>query len=260
MLSHDQQLHFSEHGWVLESNVLNNEQVGAYKRALDRQAGDFNPALHTDNDEIANIDCMVIGDPIFREWIMIPQVLEANRQLMGAEIRYENCHAMIKRPHPDRETRQEELRDPDQSKWHRGLRPKWGTFPHDSDPRLINCTFLNNITYLTDVAPGDGGTIVLDGSHKLEGTYETLKDVCSIVETTAAAGSILHFTESLLHAGVPILSENVRYTMFYGFTPSWYVNWPGSDVPQFVLDSVKDDELREILGGRTGYVGQYPVI
>lgn len=102
--------------------------------------------------------------------------------------------------------------------------------------------------------------MVLDGSHRMEGNYETVKEKCPIIELTASAGSILHFSETTLHAGVPILTEKIRYTMFYGFTPSWYTNWPGSEVPQSVLDSVKDDELREILGARFGYVGQEAVI
>ena len=260
MLTHQQLRHFAQHGWVLEEAVLDGEQVEVYRAALERQAADMQPFVHSDTEEITNIDCMVNCDPLFRDWIVLPQVMEANRQLMGAEIKYETCHAMIKQPHPERALRQEELRDPDVMSWHRGLRPKWGTFAHDTDPELINCTFLNNITYLTDVSPRDGGTMVLDGSHRLEGTYETLKDQCPVAELTAAAGSILHFTESLLHAGVPILSDNVRYTMFYGFTPNWYVNWPGSEVPEFVLQSIKNEELRGILGGNSGYSGQDPVV
>jgi len=260
VLQRNQLLHFAEHGWVLEEAVLDAGQVEAYRTALERQATDLGPIVHRDTEEITNIDCMVNCDPIFRDWILLPQVLEANRQLMGAEIKYETCHAMIKRPHPERTGRREKLRNPDGMGWHRGLRPKWGTFSHDTDPELINCTFLNNITYLTDVAPGDGGTMVLAGSHRLEGTYETLKEKCPIAEMTAPAGSILHFTETLLHAGVPILTDNVRYTMFYGFTPNWYVNWPGSEVPEFVLRSVRNEELRGILGGNSGYSGQNPVI
>ncbi len=260
MLTYEQLHHFAEHGWVLEEDALSLEQIDAYKAALERQAQYTRPVAHADDDEIINIDCMVNCDPIFREWIMIPRVLEANRQLMGAEIKYETCHAMIKRPHPQRHTRYAALRDPDNMSWHRGLRPKWGTFAHDSDPQLIHSAFLNNITYLTDVAPGDGGTMVLDGSHRLEGTYETLKGQCPIVELTAQAGGILHFTETLLHSGVPILSENTRYTMFYGFTPNWFVNWPGTEVPSYVLQTVRDDELRGILGGNSGYSGQYPVL
>jgi len=259
MLSYEQHLHFSIHGWVLEENVLNPDQVETYKQGLDRLAMLLKPH-EKDSEDITNIDTMVKHEALFRDWIMMPEVLEANRQLMGCEIKYECSHAMIKIPHPDRHTRLDALRDVEQMGWHRGLRPKWGIVPHDDDDTLIQSTFLNNITYLTDVSPTDGGTMVLDGSHKLEGNYASLKDQCEIVELTAQAGSILHFTESLIHTGVPILSEQRRYTMFYGFTPSWYVTWPTCEVPPQIYETIKNEELREILGGRSGYVKQDPVI
>lgn len=259
MLNHEQLMHFAEHGWVLEENILTQGQVEQFKRGLDRLAEEMKPH-HTDTEDVTNLFAMVNFDRIFRDWIMIPEVLEANRQLMGCEIKYECCHAMIKTPHPDRKTNRDELRALDNMSWHRGLRPKWGTFPHDTDEELIHCTFLNNITCLTDVSPEDGGTMLLDGSHKLEGDYSSLKEKCEVVELTASSGSIAHFSESLIHAGVPILSDNTRYTMFYGFTPSWYVTWPHCEVSKQILETIKNDELREILGGRCGYVKQDPVI
>lgn len=259
MLTRDQLLYFAEHGWVLEEDIIDPDQVEQYKRGLEKQSDIPDPS-HKDTEDIKNLTAMVNHDQIFRDWIMIPQVLDANRQLMGCEIKYECCHAMIKAPHPDRETKGDELRDPDKLGWHRGIRPKWGTYVDDKDDELINCTFLNNITYLTDVSPGDGGTIVLDGSHKHEGHYGTLKDSCAVVELTAKTGSILHFTESLIHSGGPILSENTRYTMFYGFAPSWYVTWPNCEVKAEVIEATENEELREILGGRCGYVGQDPVM
>lgn len=259
MLSRDQLLHFAEHGWVLEEDVLTVEQIEAYKQGLDEQSTLYK-AKDEDTEDITNITSMVNFDQLFRDWIMIPQVLEANRQLMGCEIKLECCHAMIKIPHPDRVKKREEFLDPMKHGWHRGIRPKWGTYAHDTDPDLINCTFLNNITYLTDVAPMDGGTMVLDGSHKHEGYYGKLIDQCNVVELTAKAGSILHFTESLIHAGVPILSENTRYTMFYGFTPSWYTPWPDSDVAPHVIEATKNEELRNILGGQVAYTGQESVL
>lgn len=259
MLNYDQLIHFAKHGWVLEENVLNQERVEQFKRGLDRLTAELKPD-HRNTEDITNVFALVNYDQMFRDWIMIPEVLDANRQLMGCEIKYECCHAMIKTPHPDRKTKRDVFRDRDKMHWHRGLRPKWGTFPHDSDEKLVHCTFLNNITYLTNVSPADGGTMVLDGSHKLEGDYSSLKDKCEIVELTASSGCILHFTETLIHTGVPIVSEDTRYTMFYGFTPSWYVNWPNCEVSEHILETIENDELREILGGRCGYVKQDPVI
>ena len=129
MLTHEQLTHFAEHGWVLEENVLSQEQVEAYKAALERQSHYARPISHEDDDEIVHIDCMVNGDPIFREWLMIPQVLEANRQLMGAEVKYETCHAMIKRPHPDRRRPADRVTEPRQDGLASRLAPQVGHLP-----------------------------------------------------------------------------------------------------------------------------------
>lgn len=51
---------------------------------------------------------------------------------MGAEIKCETHHAMIKRLHPDRHSRYNELCNPDTMGWHRGLRPKWGTYQYST--------------------------------------------------------------------------------------------------------------------------------
>ena len=72
----------------------------------------------------------------------------------------------------------------------------------------------------------------------------------------AAKVSTMVHTEALIHTGVPILSERTRYTMFYGFTPPWMQCWPGSSPSQEIIDQ-SEGELKEILGARTGYMGQY---
>jgi hypothetical protein len=147
------------------------------------------------------VDNLVLYDDLFLQWYRLPGILDANRQLVGAHLHLNHEHADIKVPHPDRHTQAKELADPDGMGWHRGLRPKWGTFPHDTDPRLINCSFVNNITYLTTVSPGNGSTAVLDGSHKLEGAYQSLKERCPVVYVSAPAGSILTFSETLVCSG-----------------------------------------------------------
>ena len=114
-------------------------------------------------------------DDIFFQWFTLPGILDANRQCAGSELRYQGANSHIKVPLSGRQTRADELYDPNTFSWHRGVRPKWGTVRDDRDPRLINSLFLNNITYLTPVSPRNGGTIILDGSHRLEGRYPTLE-------------------------------------------------------------------------------------
>jgi len=256
MLSNDQIIHFERHGWVLEENVFTTEQTAAFRQALERQAEAFLPLAHPSEDPaIRHIDAHVGRDPVFLEWIGNADLLQANRQLMGAELHHEGCHAMISSPHPERRSKSHELTDPAQWGWHRGMRPKWGTHPHDLDPTLHQYSFLNNITYLRDVQPGDGATAVLDGSHLSEGTYATLKDRFPVVQLTAPAGSVLHFTETLIHSGVPIISDRTRYAMFLGFTPPWYVAWPHSAGQKELGEQARNPDIRRLFSPGS-YSGQ----
>lgn len=256
MLTPDQIIHFERHGWVLQEKVFTTEQIAAFRLALDRQDAGFIPVGHSaDDGPIRNIDAHIGRDPVFLEWIGNVALLEANRQLMGAELHHEGCHAMISSPHPDRLAKCRELKNPEHWGWHRGIRPKWGAHPHDIDPALHQYSFLNNITYLRDVNPGDGATAVLDGSHLSEGTYATLKDRFPVVELTAAAGSVLHFTETLIHTGVPITSERSRYAMFLGFTPPWYLAWPQSAGQKELGEQIRDPAIRRLFSPGS-YAGQ----
>ena len=257
MLTDAQIYHFAVHGWVLQKAVFSPEECEAFKVALDRlYAADVSTMVHKDTDDIKNIDNMVNHEAIFREWIVHPKILPVLQQLLGTPPRFECCHAMIKLPHPERQSERSSLSDPAQMSWHRGIRPKYGIVPANNHP-YINTTFLNNITFLTDVGPDDGGTMVLDGSHQIEAQdWRQIFDPSSVVQIAADAGDVLHFTEALVHTGVPILSERTRYTMFYGFTPPWMQCWPGcSPTPEAI--AACEGELKEILGARTGYMGQY---
>ena len=255
MLTRDEHLHFSQHGWILLEGVFDAAQCAVYIEGLKKLSRTRRAVEPSHDADLTVIDNMVFHDPLFLEWLRTPRVLAANRQLLGAQPRFQGVNAHIKTPHPERHSRGEELYDFDTMGWHRGLRPKWGNFAHDTDSALINCAFLNNVSYLTDVSPRNGGTLMLDGSHLIEGDYATLKDKCEVVEASAKAGDVLLFTETLMHAGAPILSETTRYNIYYGFTPPWFCSWPGMEVPQAVVDSLADENLRELIGAH-GYIGQ----
>ena len=257
MLTDAQLDHFAVHGWVLQGNVFSSEEIDTFRSALDRlYESKVSTMVHKDTADIKNVDNMVNYDQMFRDWIMNPKILPVLKQLLGTPPRFECCHAMIKYPHPERETKWSQLSDPSKMGWHRGIRPKYGVVAANNHA-YINTTFLNNATYLTDVGPEDGGTMILDGSHQIEAQYwREIFDPAMVVQVEAKAGSVLHFTEALIHTGVPILSERTRYTMFYGFTPPWMQCWPGCSPTQEIIDS-SQGELKGILGARTRYMGQY---
>jgi ectoine hydroxylase-related dioxygenase (phytanoyl-CoA dioxygenase family) len=260
MLSRDQLVHFAEHGWVLIEGVLDDAQCAAYVDAVERAAERRRPIDPKDRrEEFTRIDNAISCDHLFVDWLRNQGILDANRQILGTQIRCTESFAHRTRPHPDRSERRAELMDPAGWGWHRGFRPKWAIFPDDDDPALVNCLYTTNITYLTPVSAGSGSTAVLDGSHLLEGDAAALREHCDLVEPPAAAGDVLIIAETLMHSAAPIVSETTRYALFYCFVPPWFANWPGYDVPQQFLDSLLDDDLRELLGP-AHYRGQHPVV
>lgn len=258
MLSYAQRKHFSEKGWVLLEDVFNADQVSAYIAAMDR-AWAMRRCLHTSEwtEEIVVLDNLVYFDQVFLEWLAVPGLIEANAQIMGSRVRFEAVFSHIKQPHKERHTRAEEFSNPDRWGWHRDLRPKWGVFPADDDPALINALLLNNVTYLTDVSPGNGSTAFLNGSHRLEGGYQSLKDRCEVEVPAVRAGGVVIFTESLIHAAVPILSENVRYNMYYNFSPPWFRCWKYMHLSEALVSRIADENIRTVFD-QPSYAGQFP--
>jgi hypothetical protein len=86
---------------------------------------------------------------------------------------------------------------------------------------------------VTDIGPDDGGTLVLEGSHKLEGAGISDLRQCPVAQIEAPRGSVVYFPETLMHTAVPILSETRRYVMFYAYVPPWFEVWHGGEVPNW---------------------------
>ncbi|HYE04551.1 MAG TPA: phytanoyl-CoA dioxygenase family protein [Planctomycetota bacterium] len=245
MLGDDQMLHFSERGWMLLPRVFAADECAAMRAALERQAR-FR-TLDKESDAVRTVlENPLFHDQCFLEWFHGPGILDANRRALGAKLRFQGMNAHITPPHPQRD-RGRVLLAPDGLGWHRGMRPKWGTHRDDDDARFINATFLNNITCLRDVAEGDGATAMLEGSHLHEGDYASLKGRCPVVFPAAPEGSVILFTESLIHAAAPILSGRTRHALFTGFVPPWWACWPGMDVPRELVASIRDELIRDLL-------------
>ena len=256
MLTIEQHRHFTEHGWVLLNGVLSGQLCRDYMRAIDRVARTRRMVpVFPMGDDTVQLENLPLDDDIFVDWLRLPGLLSINRQLMGADLRVQGVSAQIKSPHPERQSRRQELRDLDAIGWHRALRPRWGHTPDEKDASLLNSAFLNNITYLTPVGPGDGGTAILDGSHRHDGDYPSLKDRCPVIEVAAPAGSVLVFTETLVHSAIPIVSENTRYNMYYEFVLPWFCSHKGWELPEMFVERQGEEELRRILGGPS-YRGQ----
>jgi ectoine hydroxylase-related dioxygenase (phytanoyl-CoA dioxygenase family) len=182
---------------------------------------------------------------VFAQWARHPKILPALEQLLGCAPQFTGSMILVTPPHPRREepAMRAVLRENDEMVWHRGIRPKWGV-RQAAQPGHVTTSWLHTCTFLSDVSTADdGGTLVLSGSHRMD--VESLNGeppppaselgrggrVANQVPDWQAAlaqreqacgpeGSVMHFSEALIHAGLAVLSERTRYAMFVDCTPS----------------------------------------
>eukprot|EP01045_Picozoa_sp_COSAG04_P026219 COSAG04_NODE_3600_length_2678_cov_2.374564_2_plen_302_part_00 len=152
------------------------------------------------------------------------------------------CRVFTTAPHPRRADAafRSVLRDAAKMNWHRGIRPSWGTKPAtEQGQKHLITNWCNSCIFLTDVSGADdGGTMVLSGSHLLDvqgtadGEPPPAADGLAIAGTVPSwpealarheqvrcrRGSVLHFTEALIHAGNAVLSDRTRYALFFEVT------------------------------------------
>ena len=89
---------------------------------------------------------------------------------------------------------------------------------------------LGIILYLTDVGPGDGGTGIFAGSHRLSLSYDDLKQYITdhpdsefFHQTTAKRGSVLLFADGpLMHRTINIETDKERLIMISRLVHSDY--------------------------------------
>lgn len=249
--------HFEEHGWVLLPGVLDSDQVARYRTCIDGAAEGPYAAQRT---KLVRCDNLIMKDPAFIEFIMIPEILQTYSDIAGCAAVLKNAWSMVNSPWPARHDPDavEHFRTtPSEQGWHRGSQPKWSTYVDEDHPGLHHFPYLNFFTYLTDVGPGTGITPVMDGSHKVSGDYEVVQQRCNRLELTAAAGDVLVFTESLIHAGTTILNETTRYAMAYTFVPSFYANSQDLEVPPWFYDQIGNADLRGVLGAWRGIISPH---
>ncbi len=96
------------------------------------------------------------------------------------------------------------------------------------------CGQVNILLALTDIGPGDGGTMLIPGSHKANfahpqfeenviqhGKTTSLDDVEGAIEVHMKAGDALLFVDTICHGSAKRLNEGLRRICVYRYGPSW---------------------------------------
>jgi hypothetical protein len=137
--------------------------------------------------------------------------------------------------------------------WQGALR---GKYLYDNG--RFRCGQVNVLLALTDIGPGDGGTLLIPGSHKsnLEhprlrqhppfGVGERLEEIQGLVEMQLRKGDALLFVDGLTHGASPRTNPGERRAVILRYGPSWGATAHGYLYSQELLERLTP-ERRAIL-------------
>ncbi|MDE0299031.1 MAG: phytanoyl-CoA dioxygenase family protein [Candidatus Poribacteria bacterium] len=240
---------------VLASDELGNAQH-AVRRFIDASTdkipfgpGDFLPFLVFDK----SLENLVLHPTI---WPIITELTGGKpRMLTGSHLKITT--------HNDAPLRLHSLREPVMGKLGPRPEPYWQgghTYCHEGK---ILCDYFNVFWYFTDVFPGDGGLVLVPGSHKsqlarppevsrgLFNSGEFFSDGSlpqGLVNVTPRAGDVVIVNEELTHGTMKWNpTDRNRIVFLLGCGPQHVVgSEPREDLPQEDLDRLSP-ETREFL-------------
>jgi hypothetical protein len=119
---------------------------------------------------------------------------------------------------------------------------------------VFRCGQVNILVALTDVGPGDGGTMIIPGSHKSRlphpdfEKYENdrMDEMPGVVEARLRKGDALLFCDGLSHGASSRTNDGERRVVIYRYGPSWGATRHGFVYSQELLDRLTP-ERRDIL-------------
>jgi ectoine hydroxylase-related dioxygenase (phytanoyl-CoA dioxygenase family) len=240
-LTSAERCHFEIYGYVVVENTLTSDEVVACKAALyrlrselrsledpsatgPRARGAFMDINHPHHCFIANL---IESEPELIAYATHPRLVGMAEEVMGEEARINEINAHINSLDPD-----VDLTVAATYGFHRGADIDFSSHKRDG---LFHCSFVKNLTNLTDLRPTDGGTVVIAGSHKVNLPREQIiaaayKDRTMIHHVVAPAGSTLLFAESLIHATGRIESDRERVILICGYGATMLPYWEDGDV------------------------------
>jgi hypothetical protein len=110
----------------------------------------------------------------------------------------------------------------------------------------FHCGQVNILMALTDIGPGDGGTMIIPGSHKsnlthpgMQGTWEELRHMDALegaVEVHLNKGDALLFVDALAHGSATRTNPGERRVVIFRYGPTWGNTRYGYVYSQELLD------------------------
>ncbi len=254
VLTRAQRFHLEVNGYVVIPGVIDSTEVTALRDSLidarrvalehshEQRRPVVGPGSRPPN--LLKIRSILEAYPAVCRYVTNPKVVAAAEDAVGSEVRLVEVYGICNR-------RESVEASHNTYRFHRGADPVSGGYVRDG---VYYCNFVKALTYLSDVGPEDGGTVIIAGSHKLSLPFavmvELAKEMPSLVhKVVARSGDTLLQFESVVHATGRISSETERFVMIGGYAASLYPWWDLSPLSDTFLQSLPL-ESRALFTGR----------
>jgi hypothetical protein len=236
---------FDVRGYLLFDQVLDRRTVARLRQLIDAQG--LPPADETiERQRFGQGGRMFGWDPAFSDLLDHPMALAVVNELIGPYVRLDHAYGITMRPGTA------------------GLGLHGPAEPFDASQYYLHRqgamrTGLLTLTWsLTDGGSGDGGFGCIPGSHRasepLPRGAESL-----VVEVPQKAGSLLVFTEALMHRTIPWQGSDTRWALLFKYSPGSTAWDPSPGATPEVIAAMTERQQRFFqppsVGGRIPTIG-----
>jgi len=234
---------FDTRGYLLYTDVLAPKQVRLLREVIDAQRLEPGPSI---GEQRFGAQGAMLGWHQALRDLMDHRVVQAVlSEFIGPYVRLDHAYGIMMKPRTS------------------GLGLHGPAHPFDPSQYYlyrsgtIRTGLLTFTWALTDGRPGDGGFGCIPGSHRAEepvpAGVETL-----VTEIPQPAGSLLVFTEALVHCTIPWMGAATRWALLYKYSPGSSA-WDPAGGAAEILPSMTDRQRRLLeppyVGGRRPALG-----
>ena len=227
---------FDLNGYIVLKGALSPDEVSALNAVLDgfpeMKPGDWHGHVHGHSygDETSGLNLQQIYEAgeAFENLTDHPSWIEHIKLFVGGEGTFDNHHGPL-----FIDENFVNFRGPGEAIGiHSGGYPATQRGQYRYHGGRFMCGQVNVLMALTDIGPGDGGTMLIPASHKSNfqhpsydearmGPGRSVDRVEEAIEIFMEAGDALVFVDSLCHGSAKRVNEGTRRICVYRYGPSW---------------------------------------
>lgn len=227
---------FDLRGYILIENALSAAEVAALNAGIDEimplAAGEWYGDVHSQHlrpDEGKNLQQIYEAGEPFEALIDHPSWFERVKCFVGGEGSFDYLHGPL-----FIDENFANIRGPGGAiSLHSGAHEGVKRTQFRYNVGRFMCGQINVLMALTEIGPGDGGTMVIPGSHKSNfphpdiekyrnlGGVASLDNVMGAEEVYMKAGDALLFVDALSHGSARRVNPGDRRVVIYRYGPSW---------------------------------------